>query len=201
MATSVLLVTLMVRPCAGFALAAVGGVVALTGCTKRIFATLLVLVALRSRTITTLAMSAATGSVTNITVVARQAATAVPSAVAAVLATAATVTPTAITVSSLLSAAVGAGLTAAIAALTTAALLTTASTAVTSATAEATTMPPTTLSAASAIAPAVPTVTFGRNAASGSGNNLELRQASNRQRPLEQPLDVLEQRRLIRRYQ
>jgi hypothetical protein len=110
---------------------------------------------------------------------------------------------TAITIHSLLSDTIGARLTAAIAALliTTAVLTTTTATAaVTSTTAEATTMAPTTLTAASAIAPAT-TVMFGRNAASRRGNNLELRQAGHRQRPLEHPLNVLEQRSLIRRHE
>jgi hypothetical protein len=116
-------------------------------------------------------------------------------AIAAVLATAATVTSTAITVGSLLSATIGARLTAAIAAL-----LATTATAVTSTTAEATTMASTTLTAASAIAPAIAVASV-RRRASRRGNNLELRQASHRQRTLEHPLNVLEQRPLIRRHE
>lgn len=118
--------------------------VALAGGVKSSFAAVLMLLALRSRTITTLAAGPTTGNVSNIPMVAGSAGT-------AVLATA----PATITISSLRSGAVGAGLTAAISAV-----LTTATTTVTSTTAEATTMAPTTLTTASAVASAATIVTI-----------------------------------------
>jgi hypothetical protein len=106
-----------------------------------------------------------------------------------------------LTLQSRASTAVGAGLTGATAALlTTAPVLATAATAVTSTATEATT-PSGILTTASAIAPAATTVAFGCDAAGRSGNNFELWQAGNGQRPLEQPLNVLEQRRLIGRHE
>jgi hypothetical protein len=104
----------------------------------------------------------------------------------------ATVLHSAITISSLLSAAVGAGLAPAVATM-----LAAGATAVTSTTAEATAVASTTVTPAT-IASAIAAASV-RSRASGSGNNFELRQASHRQCPLEHPLNILEQRALIGR--